>query len=145
MEVNALIVDDSGIMRKMVTRSLKETELAQFIFIEAADGVEGLEKFAAGNIDIIFVDWNMPNMTGVEMSTEVRRIEKHRVPIIMITTESTVGKVEEALDDAGIDCFIVKPFTTEALQMKLTPIFEKLADSSKKSSGFFGKLAGAIG
>ncbi|MBM3958093.1 MAG: response regulator, partial [Gemmatimonadetes bacterium] len=64
MEINALVVDDSGIMRKMVMRSLAESRLAQFTFTEAQDGADALTKFRDAAFDMLFVDWNMPNMSG---------------------------------------------------------------------------------
>lgn len=142
MEINALVVDDSGIMRKMVMRSLREAKLADFIFTEASDGLEALEAFDPGQTDMCFVDWNMPNMSGIEFVQEIRTLSDHHIPIVMITTESTMAKVEEALDKAGVDCFIVKPFTPEVLQKKLDPLFTKIAEDAKKGGGFFGKLAG---
>lgn len=141
MEIGALVVDDSGIMRKMVMRSLSESKLAQFTYTEAVDGLDGLEKFDPAKIDILFVDWNMPNMSGIEMVREIRAAEKKHTPIVMITTEGTMGKVEEALDSAGVDGYVVKPFTVEILQKKLGPLFEKLAASQTQSKGFFNKLA----
>ncbi|SRR5690554_3236298 len=140
MEIQALVVDDSGIMRKLVIRSLLESKLAQFMFTEAKDGADALEAFKSNPIDMIFVDWNMPNMNGIDFVKEVRKIEKDHVPVVMITTESTMGKIDEALNTAGIDCFIVKPFTAETLQVKLGPLFDKLTEP-KKSGGFFSKLA----
>ncbi len=141
MEVHALIVDDSGIMRKMVMRSLTEANLAEFTFTEAVDGQDGLDKFDPKEINMVFADWNMPNMTGIEMVHAIRSKQKEHVPIVMVTTEGTMAKVEEALDSAGVDTYVVKPFTTEVLVKKLSPLFEKLQNSSKKSKGFFGKLA----
>ncbi len=141
MQVNALVVDDSGIMRKMVMRTLTESRLAQFVFTEAADGVEALEKFDSKKTDMVFLDWNMPNMSGIEVVKKLRSIEKRRVPIVMITTEGTMGKVEEALDEAGADSYIVKPFTAEIVQKKLERLFEELAKAEKGSKGFFSKLA----
>ena len=142
MQINALVVDDSGIMRKMVMRSLNEAKLAEFTFTEAVDGKDALDKFDPKATDMVFVDWNMPNMTGIEMVREIRASQKHHVPIVMITTEGTMAKVEEALDSAGVDSYVVKPFTTEVLVKKLGPLLEKLeAGASKKSKGFFGKLA----
>lgn len=143
MQINAMVVDDSGIMRKMVMRSLLESKLAEFIFVEAKDGLDALNQFKPEGIDMIFVDWNMPNMNGIDFVHKVRELEKKHTPVVMITTESTVAKVEEALDQAGVDCFIVKPFTTDALTKKLTPLFEKLAAAApaKSGGGFFGKLA----
>jgi two-component system chemotaxis response regulator CheY len=141
MELNALVVDDSAIMRKMVMRSLREAKLADFIFTEAGDGVEGLEQFDADSTHMIFVDWNMPNMSGIDFVREIRSTQQRHIPIVMITTESTMDKVEEALDQVGVDCFIVKPFTPEVLQKKLEPLFEQLSESASKGGGFFGKLA----
>ena len=138
MNVHALVVDDSAIMRKMVMRSLREAQLAEFEFTEAADGVEALAKFDGDKMNIIFVDWNMPNMNGLDFARKVRETQKRHVPIIMITTESTMAKVEEALDSAGVDSFIVKPFTVEVLQKKLTPIFQQ---SAAAGEGFFGQIA----
>lgn len=141
MKLNAMVVDDSGIMRKMVMRSLNESGLAEFEFTEAGDGVEALAAFDPAVTNVMFVDWNMPNMTGIELVREIRSTQTRHIPIIMMTTESTMAKVEEALDEAGVDCFIVKPFTPEVLQKKLGPLFGNAGGGEKKSSGFFGKLA----
>jgi two-component system, chemotaxis family, chemotaxis protein CheY len=137
MQIHALIVDDSGIMRKMVMRSLTESRLAQFTFTEAVDGLDALEKFDPKTTDMAFVDWNMPNMCGLDFIKELRKTQQRHIPTVMITTEGTIGKVGEALDDAGVDGYIVKPFTVEVLQKKLGPMFEKMS----KPKGFFGKLA----
>lgn len=144
MEIHALVVDDSGIMRKLVMRSLIESKLANFMFTEGKDGLDALTQFDPQKINMIFVDWNMPNMNGIDFVRKIRSTQQNHVPIVMITTESTMGKVEEALDQAGVDCFIVKPFNTEVLQKKLTPLFERLAAGDKKSDGFFSKLAAKL-
>lgn len=121
--LKALVIDDSGIMRKMVMKGLTDAKLATFEFNEAVDGRDALDKFSAGEFDIAFVDWNMPNMTGIEFVKEVRALEKSRdndpIPLVMVTSEKTMGKVQEALDEAGADGFISKPFTVEELQHKL--------------------------
>ncbi len=143
MQINALVVDDSGIMRKMVMRTLVESRLAQFTFTEAVDGLDALEKFDPKKTAMMFVDWNMPNMSGIDFVRKIRATEKRRVPVVMITTEGTMGKVEEALDEAKVDSYIVKPFTAEVLKKKLEPLFAKFADK-KQAKGFFGKLAGKV-
>jgi two-component system chemotaxis response regulator CheY len=141
MELRALIVDDSGIMRKMVTRALLESRLAQFTsFTEATDGADALTKFNPELVDIIFVDWNMPKMSGIDFVRQIRATQKTHVPIVMITTESTMAKVEEALDRAGVDSYVCKPFTVDVLKQKLAPLFEKLA-AQRGKGGFFAKLA----
>jgi len=117
MQIRALVVDDSGIMRKMVMRALRESGLAQFTFTEAGDGVEALEKYDPAQIDMLFVDWNMPNMNGIELIHKIRSMEARHTPIVMITTESTMGKIEEALGQVKVDQYIAKPFTTPGCQL----------------------------
>jgi two-component system chemotaxis response regulator CheY len=141
MDIHAMVVDDSGIMRKMVMRSLRESKLANFIFTEAVDGQDALTKFNPDIIKMMFVDWNMPNMTGIELVRKVRESTKAHVPIVMITTEGTMGRVEEALDQCGVDSYVVKPFTVEVLSKKLEPLFDKLQKSQPQNQGFFAKLA----
>jgi len=122
-QLRALVIDDSGVMRKMVMKSLTESKLADFEFIEAEDGQMALDKLKAGEFDIAFVDWNMPNMTGIDFVKEVRKEEKIKgadaMPLVMVTSEKTMGKVQEALDEAGADGFISKPFTVDEMQRKL--------------------------
>ena len=144
MQINAMVVDDSGIMRKLVMRSLLEAKLAEFIFTEAKDGLDALSRFDDKTTQMMFVDWNMPNMNGIDLVRKIRSVQTKHVPIVMITTESTMGKIEEALDQAGADCFIVKPFTPEIVRKKLEPLFDRLSEAQKKPGGFFSKLAAKI-
>lgn len=138
--INALVIDDSGIMRKMVMRGLEDAGIGDFEFVEAEDGEDGLEKFNPRSTDILFVDWNMPNMNGMEMVRKVRaQFPKREVPIVMVTTEKLTGKVEEALD-GGVDAFISKPFTAEGLQKRVGPLVEKIEQSKQNSGGFFQRL-----
>ena len=139
LKINALVVDDSGIMRKLVMRCAKESRLADFTFTEAADGVEALAKFNPETTEMIFVDWNMPNMNGIDFVRKVREAQRHHVPVIMITTERTMGKVEEAMTSAGVDAYVCKPFTAEVLRQKLEPVLAKCAVTA--NTGFFSKLA----
>jgi two-component system, chemotaxis family, chemotaxis protein CheY len=129
MTLKALVVDDSGVMRKMVMKSLTEAKLAEFEFVEAEDGQIALAKLKLNEIDIAFVDWNMPNLTGIEFVKEVRKNEKSNgtdsIPLVMITSEKTMGKLQEALDEAGADGFISKPFTVQELQFKLKKHVDK--------------------
>jgi two-component system chemotaxis response regulator CheY len=141
MNIHALVVDDSAIMRKMVMRSLRESELAQFMFTEASDGLDALGKFDPRTMDMIFVDWNMPNMNGIDFVREVQSLVQRHVPIVMITTEGTLGKIDEAMGTAKVDKYIPKPFTVEELRKRLEPLFDQLAASRQESKGFFTKLA----
>ncbi|HLJ96563.1 MAG TPA: response regulator [Gemmataceae bacterium] len=129
IKLKTLVIDDSGVMRKMVMKSLTDANLGEFEFMEAEDGKDALEKLIANEIHIAFVDWNMPNMTGVDFVRAVRQHEKSKdndpIPLVMVTSEKTMGKVQEALDQAGADGFISKPFTVAELQSKLRKHVDK--------------------
>jgi two-component system, chemotaxis family, chemotaxis protein CheY len=141
VNIHALVVDDSGIMRKMVMRSLREANLAQFTFTEAVDGLDALSKFDPKTMDMIFVDWNMPNMNGIDFIRKVRQTEKSHTPIVMVTTESTVGKMDEAMAEVAVDKYIAKPFTADDLIKRLGPLFESMSAKGEQNKGFFSKLA----
>jgi two-component system chemotaxis response regulator CheY len=160
-KLKALVIDDSRIMRQMVMESLRKAKHAEFEFTEAEDGQVALAKLAETDVHIAFVDWNMPNMSGIKFVRAVRAIEKRDdkepIPMVMVTSEKTLSKVEEALDEAGADSFISKPFTVETLELKLKKVIEKatlvqvrrlrrqremaapVAAASEKK-GFFGNL-----
>jgi two-component system chemotaxis response regulator CheY len=146
MKLRALVIDDSRVMRNMVMESLRRTQLADFEFTEAEDGADAVTKFNPKSTDIVFVDWNMPKMSGIEFVRKIRNTHKNcDVPIIMVTSEKTMGKVEEALDHAGANAYIAKPFTIEYMQKKISPIVNELEakGGAKQGKGFFGKLMGS--
>jgi two-component system, chemotaxis family, chemotaxis protein CheY len=111
--MNILLVDDSRTMRIMQKHAL--TPLGGVTFFEAPDGVEGMKMMAAhpARFDLILVDWNMPNMNGLEFITKVRETDK-KTPIIMVTTEGDKARVMDAIK-AGVNSFVVKPFSAEGL------------------------------
>jgi len=156
VKLRALVVDDSGVMRKMVMRSLQQADLAEFEFTEAQDGCDALTKFKESSFEIAFIDWNMPNMTGIDLVREIRSYEREngfsRIPLIMVTSEKTMGKMQEALDEAGADAYIAKPFTVADLQGKLRKVValaKKIAEgggarkvAARSGSGLLGRLFG---
>lgn len=123
---------------------------------KATDGQDALTKFDPKEIDIGFVDWNMPNMTGIEFVREVRSLYGGGMtgcPLVMVTSEKTIGKIQEALDEAGADAFICKPFTVEELQSKLKKVVERAGirrvrkeraqkAPAQPAGGFLAKLSG---
>jgi len=114
--MKVLLVDDSGVMRKIISRALHALWIEDVV--EAADGMEALETFGDGEgFDLIVTDWNMPNMNGLDFVTAVRAAG-HRLPIIMITTETEKGQVIAAIQ-AGVNDYLVKPFDRESLMAKL--------------------------
>jgi two-component system chemotaxis response regulator CheY len=111
-----LIVDDSATMRRIIVNSLQRIGFTQYV--EAADGEEAL-KLVDDSISCIISDWNMPNMTGIDFVRELRsRPETAQVPIIMITTRSVREDIIDAAQ-AGVNNYIVKPFTPQVLRDKI--------------------------
>ena len=146
MKLRALVIDDSRVMRNMVMATLRRCKSAEFDFIEAEDGMDGIAKFDPKALDIVFADWNMPRMTGIDFVRRVRTMPAaDHIPIIMVTSERTVGKMDEALGSAGANAFISKPFTPDEMEQKLQSVLQAntaAAASKPKAGGFFGKLAG---
>ena len=121
MAKTVLVVDDSAMMRKIVIKNLKEAGFDVNV-VEAGDGAEGLDKFRAGGISCVLSDWNMPNMDGLTMVKEIRKLDPQKVvPIIMITTEGSAEKVKDAVL-AGANNYLAKPFTADRFKEKLAKI-----------------------
>jgi two-component system chemotaxis response regulator CheY len=121
MPKTVLVVDDSAMMRKIVIKNLKDCGY-DVVVVEASDGQEGLQKFAAGGVDLVLSDWNMPNMDGLTMVREIRKLDPgKKVPVIMITTEGSADKVKDAVL-AGASNYLSKPFTADRFKEKLSKI-----------------------
>jgi two-component system chemotaxis response regulator CheY len=119
-----LIVDDFSTMRRIIRNLLKELEFTNAD--EAEDGVVALSKLRGGNFDFVVSDWNMPNMTGIELLRAIRADDtlKH-LPVLMVTAEAKKENIIAAAQ-AGASGYVVKPFTAVVLEEKLNKIFEKM-------------------
>jgi two-component system chemotaxis response regulator CheY len=117
-----LLVDDSKTMRSIQKKYLGTNPGVQFV--EAGDGIEALTALAtSGPVDLALVDWNMPNMDGHTLVQKIRATDK-KTPIIMCTTEAEKARVIEALK-AGVNNYVVKPFTEEILLEKVESTMQK--------------------
>ena len=119
--MRVLIVDDSSVMRKIVTRGLRQAEFKVDDIVEAGNGEEALEQLRiTPDIDLILSDWNMPIMDGLTFVKSVRGSipEIKDIPIIMVTTEGGESKVAAAVE-AGANGHIKKPFTPDTLKETL--------------------------
>ncbi len=118
-----LVVDDFSTMRRIVRNLLKE--LGYTNVDEAEDGVAALQKLKGSNFQFVVTDWNMPNMTGIELLRAIRADAtlKH-LPVLMITAEAKKENIIEAAQ-SGASGYIVKPFTAGTLEEKLNKVFEK--------------------
>lgn len=122
-----LLVDDSRTMRNIQKKTLTEAMGATAVeFAEAADGVEALKVIAENpsGFDAILVDWNMPNMDGITLVRNVRTTDT-KTPLIMVTTEAEKSRVMDAIK-AGVNNYVIKPFTPEGLVEKITTTLNKL-------------------
>ena len=113
-----LVVDDSSTMRRIIKNTL--ARLGYKDILEGADGVEGWSQMDKNpDIDMLITDWNMPEMNGLELVKKVRADDRFKdTPIIMVTTEGGKAEVITALK-AGVNNYIVKPFTPQVLKEKL--------------------------
>ncbi len=121
-EIQALIVDDSSVMRKIVERALRQAGLESLVVHEAGSGAEGLELLKEKKVHLILSDINMPSMDGLEF---VRQIQMQNlapgVPVVMITTESSEEHVRQAIQ-AGAQGYIRKPFTAEQVKERVVSL-----------------------
>ncbi len=120
-ELKFLVVDDSVTMRRIVINSLKN--LGHQTFIEANDGRDALEKLASdSSINFVITDWNMPNVSGLELTKAIRNDDKlNSLPILMVTTRGVKDDIMEALN-ARVNNYVVKPFTPQILKEKIEQI-----------------------
>jgi two-component system chemotaxis response regulator CheY len=115
--VRVLVIDDSRAIRSIVGKTVRELG---FDVLEAGTGREGIAQLTqGGRVDLVLVDWNMPEMDGYEFLVAARANSAWRdMPIIMVTTETEMSQMQRALD-AGANEYIMKPFTRDILREKL--------------------------
>lgn len=120
-DMKILVVDDFEAMRSIVIRLLAELGLGQVE--EAADGLAALSRLRDGGFDFLITGWNMPGMEGIELLRTVRDDPSlASLPVLMITAEARRDQIMEAVE-AGVDGYIVKPFTGDTLRDKVERIF----------------------
>ena len=122
-----LVVDDSATMRRIVVNSLRR--IGFDTSIEASDGAEALERFDE-SIDFVITDWNMPNMGGLDFVRALRaRADGAKVPILMVTTRSVREDIVQAAQ-AGVNNYVVKPFTPQVLKEKIDQVVGATAETA---------------
>ena len=115
-----LVVDDSSAMRMMVVRTLRQAGFGGNDVEQAEDGADALEQIRKSTPDLVLADWNMPNMTGIEL-LEALRAEDNGVTFGFITTEST-QEMRQRATDAGAQFLISKPFTVDSFEKVLSTV-----------------------
>ena len=123
--MKVLVVDDFATMRKIVRNILKQIGFEDIT--EAEDGNAALRVIKSEPIGLVVTDWNMPNMSGLDLLKEIRsNSQTASLPVLMVTAEGLKENVMEAVK-AGVNNYVVKPFTAEVLQEKIETIFKKQA------------------
>ena len=122
--MRALVVDDSAVMRKIVTSALGKMGVTDVV--PASDGKQAVAAAMTEELDVILMDWNMPNMSGLDALRAIRA-GGNKTPVIMVTTEAERSRVIEAIR-AGASNYIVKPFKPDALATKVQETLAKLGN-----------------
>ncbi len=119
--MKVMLIDDSKTMRNIQRSVLRQLGIEQVE--EACDGQDALSKVGAFQPDLILVDWNMPNMDGLSFIKAFRKQDK-TTPLIMVTTEAEKSRVIEAIK-AGVNNYLVKPFTPDLLSQRINETISK--------------------
>lgn len=119
-----LIVDDFSTMRRIIKNLLRD--LGYTNTQEADDGITALPMLQSDDFQFLITDWNMPGMQGIELLKNLRKDPKlAKLPVLMVTAEQKREQIVEAAQ-AGVNGYIVKPFTAVTLKEKIEKIFERL-------------------
>ncbi len=119
-DLKILAIDDSPTMRRIIINTLKRAGFEDVI--EASDGKDALVKMKVEKVNFVITDWNMPEMDGLTFVTTVRAMDEYKsLPILMVTTRSVKDDILEAMK-AGVNNYIVKPFTPETLKAKIDQV-----------------------
>ena len=124
LNMKILIVDDFSTMRRIIKNLLHDLGFNNTQ--EADDGLTALPMLRSGKFDFLVTDWNMPGMQGIDLLKEVRADPNlAHLPVLMVTAEQKREQIVEAAQ-AGVNGYIVKPFTAQTLKEKLEKIFERI-------------------
>src|SRR5690606_3406948 len=119
-----LIVDDFSTMRRIIKNLLRDLGFTNTA--EADDGTTALPMLQSGSFDFLVTDWNMPGMSGIDLLRAVRADERlKQLPVLMVTAEAKRDQIIEAAQ-AGVNGYVVKPFTAQALKEKIEKVFERI-------------------
>ena len=119
-----LIVDDFSTMRRIIKNLLRDLGFTNTQ--EADDGITALPMLQNGDFDFLISDWNMPQMKGIDLLKNVRSDDRLKhLPVLLVTAEAKREQIIEAAN-AGVNGYVVKPFTAEILKEKIERIFERI-------------------
>lgn len=118
-----LVIDDSAVLRTILSKNLEEVGFQKSNIIESEDGEDGLDKLTVDKFDLVITDWYMPKMDGLEFVKMIKEKDHLKnIPLLMVTSEMDSKKELEAFR-AGISAYIIKPFTANDLGSKIKEVF----------------------
>ncbi|MBI4083500.1 MAG: response regulator [Candidatus Lambdaproteobacteria bacterium] len=123
LKMNILVVDDFATMRRIITNVLRQLGFENIV--EADDGTKALRVIEQQRVDFVITDWNMPQMSGLDLLKAIRSHEdasKQKTPVLMVTAESLQENIVAAAQ-AGVNNYIIKPFDAKTLSDKINKIF----------------------
>lgn len=124
-DIRILVVDDFSTMRRIIKNLLRDLGFTNVD--EADDGRTALPILKQGRIEFLITDWNMPGMTGIDLLKEVRSDpELAHIPVLMVTAEAKREQIIAAAQ-AGVNGYVIKPFTAVVLKEKIEKIFERIS------------------
>jgi len=128
-DMRILVVDDFSTMRRIVRNLLIDLGVRPKSIQEADDGNNAMAILRNVRFDLVITDWNMPNMSGIDLLRSIREWDKTKtLPVLMVTAENNREQIIAAAQ-AGVNGFVVKPFSAATLEQKINRIFERLAVS----------------
>jgi len=131
MAFNVLIVDDSSSMRAIVRKIIKASGFNIGELLEAADGKEAIKLLTDEWVDLVLTDINMPNMSGLELISEMKKDEMLKsIPVVMVTTEGSEKRIQESME-LGASGYIKKPFLPEDIKRTLSAIMGEDEDGQR--------------
>jgi two-component system, chemotaxis family, chemotaxis protein CheY len=135
MAYKMLVVDDSLPMRSIIIRTIKASGFSNAEFLQAGNGKEALEVLENEWVDLVVTDYNMPDMNGMELISEMKGDDiLNAIPVLVITTEGSQKKVDEFIE-RGAAGYIKKPFTPEAIRTQLAKILGEVEDEGSFEDG----------
>ncbi|MBW2000909.1 MAG: response regulator [Deltaproteobacteria bacterium] len=131
MACNVLIVDDSSSMRAIIRKIIKVSGFNIGELLEAADGKEAIKVLTDEWVDLVLTDINMPNMSGLELISEMKKDEMLKlIPVVMVTTEGSEKRIQESMK-LGASGYIKKPFLPEEIKRTLSAIMGEDEDGQR--------------
>ena len=122
LKMKILVVDDFATMRRIISNVLRQLGFDNIV--DAEDGTKALQVLESDKIDFVITDWNMPEMSGLDLLKAIRaKTEKNDLPVLMVTAEALQENIIAAAR-AGVNNYIVKPFDANTLAEKINKVFE---------------------